>query len=367
MEPGVEIFNPQPLPNREEAFKILERHKGQYLTDEQVIDFISGCKSYDYDASVTWLGGSGDRSKWPIERFSQILADHFENMSPDERVRFLSSASRFVLGGVRFSIPYFSRYRTAEGELKESQQVLLLGNVRSDKLQRNIGELLVRALEVVGDDVEKARKLLAGNYDVNESVRESVETSLVAFIRRNTDFVPERVKSIISQYLQKNPKIAELACLVALDLNVFSAQSSPFYYFLDKNFASLPIWIKTHLLTFLAKELSSKYLTFERLFEASEFLNRTRAFYEAVKAKNENSPFLHAFDMTKLALNLSRLQKKTNSRISADELADLLERNQNLIKYVSKEELEMALNSTSDHRTAMRIERAIRIKKSIHD
>ena len=77
----------------------------------------------------------------------------------------------------------------------------------------------------------------------------------------------------------------------------------------------------------------------------------------------DDSAFAGAYEQVERAVAFATiLGKMKGGRIRVDDLADLLEDYPNFVGYITKEELEMAVNSTSDHGVALRLERIMRGK-----
>lgn len=346
---------------REDVKVIQEKHKGEVLTDDQIIAFV-GNAEIGIDSSVVWFGYQIAQEETPFYRFSEILKYNYDHLNPDEKLQLLSGAGKFVLGAIRPNISF--AHREVEHFSKEeytAYEYTVLSRHLLEIRQRNVGEYLLRCLEFCQGDVQKSKEFIVGNMkDFDPKMgTESSRSPLIRFYSTPQD------EAISDHYININPKIAQLAFMLEADL--FGFPSSLLTYLLESVFPNAPTDVKTQLMLYISQKILNKDFTNAGLVDISFFLQKNRNFYKELRIQNPSDQLAQAYDLADKSLMFHNFRDKIRGRgMVVDDLLILLEDNPFLIKYISYEELEKALDSTLDHGIALRIERIKKEKKALN-
>ena len=356
--------------SREDVRAIQEKHRGEVLTNNQVIDFVNNA-GIGIDSSVVWFGYEIPLEDTPFYRFSKILEGNYDRLNPNEKLQFLSSAGKFVLGAIRptVSIPhswvmFVSRKEYTDYKLTKFSIHPL--EIRT----RNTGEYLARCLEFCQGDVQKSKEFIIGNLkDFDPKIRkESNRSPFIEFYK----YIPQKdseryregnepIKAISAYYINISPKIAQLTFL--LEANLFGFSPGLLKYLLESVFPNTHADVKTEIMRYISQRILNGDFAPAALLDVSLFLAQNRNFYSDLIKRNPDDQLARHYALADKSLMLHNLIEKTRRKeILVDDLVDFLEQNPFLIKYVSNEELEKALNLTKDHGTALRIERIMREK-----
>lgn len=344
---------------REDVRAIQEKHQGEVLTDNQIIAFVNNAE-VGIESSVVWFGSKISQEETPFYRFSKILKDNYDRLNPDEKLQLLSSAGKFVLGTIRPNISFAHRLnKPFSNEEYTGYEYTVLSRHLLEIRQRNLGEYLLRCLEFCQQDVQKTKEFIIGNIkDFHPKMwMNSNKSLLISFYNTPKD-------DAVSDRYSINSKIAQLAFLLEADL--FGFPSSLLTYLLESVFPNAHTDVKAEIMYYISQKILKKDFTNAEFVEISFFLQQNRNFYESLRIENPSDPSAQAYGIADKSLMFHNFREKIRGRgIVVEDLLILLEGNPFLIQYVSHEELEQALDSTSDHGIALRIEKIRKEKKEL--
>jgi hypothetical protein len=350
----------------EEVRAVREQHKGEVLSNKQVIALLSDPGNLDLHKVVQWLGYGIEKKDAPINRFADILKVDYSSLSHEERKRLLKGSSRFVILGERQTFRFHgTRYNDLLDRHFESVDVVMLGHRQNEqRVVTNIGELLSEALNFCGGDVNEARHLL--KYEEMHRVPTRSEMRKHALAEFFDEFPDSPHAQRVDPYVKANPQIKELAFLLAVDTGDFAPENSSFFHLLTRIYDRVDGRIKARIMDYVASVVLARGVSSRIMRDANYFVSSNLELYQTVKVRLPSSPFVRAYEKARQAINLLNLLERTKGgRIEAEGLIEILEKNPVLIADVSREELELALKSTKDHKTAMKLERLIREKGKI--
>ena len=366
----MEDQRPYRLQSEQDIRAIQEKHQGEILTDDQIIAFVGNAQA-GIDSSVVWFGYKIPLEQTPFYRFSTILVDNYDRLNPDEKLQFLSSAGKFVLGAIRSAVSvaharvrFFSR--EAYTDYSGTKFSLHPLEIRT----RNTGEYLLRCLEFCQGDVQQAKEFIIGSVkDFDPKMwQESNRLPLIRFYSKPKEEEHrksnERIGAISDRYISISPKIAQLAFLVEADLLGFS--SGLLFSLLESVFPTTHTDVKTEIMRYISQKILNKGFNKNELAEIVLFLKKNINFYQELMTENPTDPLAQSYELTNKSLRLNNLRDKfRGGKIDAEDLINLLEENPFFVQYVSNDELEKALGLTKDHGIALRIEKIMREKKEL--
>ena len=352
------------LPSRQELKQVFEEYQGRVLADQEVINLVTtGCPT-DIATAIQWFGSEIAEIDTPIFRFSQVLADNFDKLKPEEQEELLLGGARFVLGEYRRKLGYTNeRWGWIDYE-----HFARFNSIST--LQKNTGELLLRTLTFTDGDVQKARRLLRqiGPKRHANSLRNSVLWSFYGPVTSKLFPENKEFARTKNDYIEQNPKIVQLAFWLDTDFGGLSPNTDAFYGLLESGFPAIDEPLKTQIMIFLSQQMARRKISKRKYADIKIFLARNQRLCEDIKKHDPNSPFLPAFDLIRKVISLDELLEKTRGgRITAEDLVDLLKNNPDLISYITVAELEKALDKTKEHGLALRIERLIKEKNLLPD
>lgn len=336
--------------SRQDIKVIQEKHRGEILTDNQVIDFVSDA-NVGIDSSIVWFGYAIPLEETLFYRFSKILKDNYTRLNLDEKSKLLANAGKFVFGVIR------TRIDIDYGKNPEYEK---LSSYPLEIRQRNLGEYLLKCLDFCEGDVYKSKEFIVKNLgDLDPKDRGGTKRS--ALFRFYSS--PKDSEAIYDRYIKTNPKIAQLAFLLEADLFGFSR--ALLKYLMESVFPKTHAEVKMQILRYISQKLLNEDLNANELPDVFLFLQQNRNFYNELITKNPTDPLAQSYELAIKSLRFHNLKDKfRRKKIDVGDLVDLLEENLFLVEYVSSEELEVALNSTKDHGVALRIEKIMREKRN---
>lgn len=342
-----------------------EKYKGQVLSDQEIIDLVSTGNPEESGTIVQWLGSGIKKSETPVHRFSQILSDNFNKLTPEAKKQILLGGAKFVFGDFTYALQF-----KKQGRYSELTEAEYLGpQIPRETTLKNISELLTQTLEFTENNVQKARKFLSQVYFMPKFKKQQVVSIALLFFygpKAETWEPNYELVKIKEEYLQKNSKLDLLAFWLDADLGNLNPRKSQFGQLLDSMFPKFDNAIKVQMMVFLKEQMLARKVPRRKYHEVARFLSKNQSFYEAVQNRYPNSLFLEAYDLTKKVLALDELQEKTKEgQITPQDLVTILETNQQLLTYVTRQELENALDRTKEHDLAIKIERLIKAKTKL--
>ncbi len=353
---------------REDVRVIQEKHQGEILTDDQIIAFVNNAQ-VGIDSAVVWFGCKIPPEETPFYRFSKILEGNYDRLNPDEKLQFLSSGAKFVLGAIRpvISIPYPRMNRFSNKEFTDYDRTQLSTHSLEIR-ERNLGEYLARCLEFYQGDVQKSKEFIIGTVkDFDPKMwRESNRLPLSEFYGTPKEEKhresSERIRAISDRYINMSPKIPQLAFLLEADLFGFS--QGLLIHLLESVFPNTHTDIQTEIMRYISQRILKGDFFPVALLDISLFLQQNRSFYSDLITRNPDDQLAQAYALADKSLTFHNFRDKIKGKgIVVDDLLILLEGNPFLIKYISDEELEKALDLTKDHGIALRIEKIMKEKR----
>lgn len=350
--PGHKNLDKPPY-SQEEVYRVIDEHAKKVLEDREIISLVSSPGPVTIDSAIDWFGGKDiENQQRPIHRFSTILANNFDKIPNSEKAQFISGAARFVLLDFQqqFDFPMAGyNYRRSHTRIR--------ANIRYTSSHiENIGTLFLKALNLNKGDVQSARRLIT--QSLSGTRLGSRNSALLTFL------APKQFDKKSREFVDQDPELSALAFWVDVDMGDFSPKSSIFTQLLQDIYPRANSLTKIQILTYIREGIITGKISGRTVGDVRLFLTRNEHAQESADLGGDKDLFAE-IAITKNALALNELFNKFQSKeIVVDDLITFLENNPQMDSLVGEEYLQDALNKTSEHGLALRIEKLIARKKA---
>lgn len=342
---------PQTSPlTHKELLTVKRKWAGIVLSDQEIINMVSGPLPQDLDTQVKWYnaGSTVNRFQTPNNRLGDIIERNFTNLSLEDKRKLLVRAFIWSFSRIPYQYWYSPNHSAPLGP-----------EISSKITRKTVGEILIRSLEVTGGDIQAARQLLTSTPFTKERGEDFAHGALYLLF-----FDPENTK-LMDKYKQLDPHIPQLAFWLYADLDQMSPFSKRFDLLLNAIFPEVNANLKTEIMIFVKEQFLAGKIPKGKYKDIRLFLARHQQLYQGLKQSHPDLPFVQAFEDIQKTLRLDELLGKTKGgKIIPEDLVNLLKQSPQMIESVTEDELQKTRDAAGrDHHLAWEIEEIIRRKQ----
>lgn len=325
----------------------------KFLTDSEIF---SGIMKGSLDHNEYLL------PKFPLDvtavsRLTNVLTENFISLTDSQKEQFLLNLAKITFGKKGHTIQ------------------------RDEAMLDATNKLFVQILKFTNNDLQSSKALLkkiSGELEnkpysigeildcfYNPTIFQHKDKPYLGSPSQETKAFLNHEKKLFTlkeKYLKNNPKIRVLAFWLNAYLGNYSPELSNFDTLLKRISSENDIELKTQMMTFLKETLYSRKMPLEKYISIEKIVNQ-----ELTKtAKEEIQPLIaKKLNEIKRILELERLIEQTKGgKIEPENLVTILQRSPSLLKYITDEELQTAIDKTIDHGIAAKLIELMRNKQT---